>query len=92
MDVGMDMAMGSLVAVLDTEAEGVEEDAGDWVGAVAGLAHPKIVNMRRAVVIAHLERRMIWFFMRILLYLTWLAAQRNPAYSESLSLGSTVSR
>jgi hypothetical protein len=64
MDVGIDMAMGSVVAVLDTEADGVEDESGDWVDEVVGLEHPKIVKiiMRRTVGIAHFERRTIWFF------------------------------
>jgi len=61
-DTGMDvgMIMESLVAVLDIfgiAAGGVEEGADDSIGAVAGLAHPKTVNMiRRTVGIVHFNR------------------------------------
>lgn len=58
MDVGMIIV--SLVAVLDMlgmSTDDVEDGAGDSVGAVAGLAHPKTVNrMRRIVGVVHFNR------------------------------------
>ena len=66
-DVGVDMAMASLVAMgSDEAAGGVEEGS---VGAITGLAHPTIVNiMRRVVDIAHFERWLNWLSIRKLLY------------------------